>query len=539
MNISKRKRYLLYFSTTVVLFLVFLATRIWRNHIIPNGLHVDEAALAYDAWSLANYGVDRHLKSWPVYLINYGGGQNVLYCYILAGLFKLFGYSQGLIRVPAIIFSLLTMVFGMLLVFHSFHRRFVYSLLTAGLIIICPYFIMAGRFGLESSLMAGMSTVFLYCFMCAMENGHYRWYVLAGITGGLVLYTYAIAYLALPLFLLLSFLYALRVKKFSVSRWLCMAIPLGILAFPLLLEQYINAFDLEEMRLGIFTITKLQGYRISEIGLPGWKNFTEVLNSIFIGDNLAYNSIPGYPNLYYVTIPLALIGLLHNLLRWGKSLKNRDFFSGVYPLFWFLAMLFVMSCVTGTNTNKVNGIFFTVVYLAVDGIYVLWRMGKCKHITLRFDRESGCETVELHKMGWCRPAAAVCLVLYAAGFLRFGVYYYLGGYSADYPTLPFFDITVSDAVEFLEEHPEYRHERTYMAQEPVYFAASHPFSPYDLMLYTDERLLMGYYYCGALTQPEDGCNYIVSDKYADYAQLLRSLGYTEVRYQCYSLFYQK
>ncbi len=184
MNISKRKKYIIYFSATFVFFLIFFVTRIWRNHIIPNGLHVDEAAIAYDAWSLANYGVDRHLDSWPVYLINYGGGQNVLYCYILAGLFKLFGYSQGLIRVPAIIFSLLTMVFGMLLVFHSFHHRFVYSLLTAGLIIICPYFIMASRFGLESSLMAGMSTVFLYCFMCAMESGHCKWYILAGITGG-------------------------------------------------------------------------------------------------------------------------------------------------------------------------------------------------------------------------------------------------------------------------------------------------------------------------------------------------------------------
>ncbi len=359
-----------------------------------------------------------------------------------------------------------------------------------------------------------------------------------GNYGGVMLYTYAIAYLALPLFLLLSFLYALRVKKFSLSRWSCMAVPLGILAFPLLLEQYINAFNLEEMHLGIFTITKLDEYRVAEIGLPGWENFTESLNSIFIGDRFPYNSIPGYPNLYYITIPLALTGLLHHLRRLWKSLKNRDLLSGVYPLFWFLVMLFTMSCVTVPNTNKVNGIFFAVVYLAVDGIYVLWRMGECKHITLRFDRENGCETVEFHKAKWCRPAAAVCLALYAAGFLRFGIYYYLGGYSADYPTPLLFDITVSDAVEFLEEHPEYRHERTYMAQSPVYFAASYPFSPYDLKLYTEGNLLLDYYYCGGLMSPEDGCNYIVSDQYADYAQLLRDLGYTEIRYQWYSLFYQ-
>ena len=39
---------------------------------VPFGLHVDEAGMAYDAFSFANWGVDRYLNSYPVYLINYG-----------------------------------------------------------------------------------------------------------------------------------------------------------------------------------------------------------------------------------------------------------------------------------------------------------------------------------------------------------------------------------------------------------------------------------------------------------------------------------
>lgn len=77
---------------------------------------MDEAATAYSAWCLANYGVDRYLKSWPVYLLNFDGGQSIMYGYLLAGLFKLFGYHVFLIRLPGIFFSFLNWLFGMLIV---------------------------------------------------------------------------------------------------------------------------------------------------------------------------------------------------------------------------------------------------------------------------------------------------------------------------------------------------------------------------------------------------------------------------------------
>ena len=103
---NKKKRYF-YFLALFFIFGSFLLTRFWKNLIIPNGFHIDEAAVAYDAWSLANFGIDRNLKSWPVYLINFGTGQNVLYCYVLALLYKIFGFSQWMIRVPAVLFLFL------------------------------------------------------------------------------------------------------------------------------------------------------------------------------------------------------------------------------------------------------------------------------------------------------------------------------------------------------------------------------------------------------------------------------------------------
>ena len=57
-------------------------------------------------------------------------------------------------------------------------------------------------------------------------------------------------------------------------------------------------------------MTKLFGYRNSEIRHFNWQNLCTVLSKVFLGDWewMFYNSIPGIPNLYYVTIPLVLCG---------------------------------------------------------------------------------------------------------------------------------------------------------------------------------------------------------------------------------------
>ena len=60
---------------------------------IPGGINVDEMGMGYDAWCLAHFGVDRYLKEYPIYLMNFGGGQSALYAYLCATLFRLFGLS--------------------------------------------------------------------------------------------------------------------------------------------------------------------------------------------------------------------------------------------------------------------------------------------------------------------------------------------------------------------------------------------------------------------------------------------------------------
>ena len=65
----------------VFLVIIFISV-IYKFGEFPKWIHVDEAGMAYDAYCIANYGVDRYLNSYPVYLQNFGGGQSALACYI-------------------------------------------------------------------------------------------------------------------------------------------------------------------------------------------------------------------------------------------------------------------------------------------------------------------------------------------------------------------------------------------------------------------------------------------------------------------------
>ena len=76
--------------------LLFLGTRLFRLDKAPftgYGMHFDEMSAAYDAWCIQGWGVDRHLTRFPVYFMNTGPGQNALYIYLAAILFKLFGFT--------------------------------------------------------------------------------------------------------------------------------------------------------------------------------------------------------------------------------------------------------------------------------------------------------------------------------------------------------------------------------------------------------------------------------------------------------------
>ena len=99
------------YSIWGILIFVCIIMHVYRIGDLPYGIQCDEMGMGYDAWCLANYGTDRYLNSFPVYLINFSGGQSALYAYLCAPFVYFFGFSATVFRIPIVICSFVTIFF--------------------------------------------------------------------------------------------------------------------------------------------------------------------------------------------------------------------------------------------------------------------------------------------------------------------------------------------------------------------------------------------------------------------------------------------
>lgn len=347
-----------------ILFLIILAlgifVRIYKVYENPSGIHVDEAGMFVDANMLVKYGTDRYGTSFPIYFTNFGGGQSIMYGYIVAALIKIFGCTQLLIRVPSLTFGILLIIIGYLIAREFLNTK--ESLLVMAIISFCPYFIQASRIGLDCNLFLPMFTLSLYILIKAIKKQKNLLFLISGITYGFCLYTYAVSYLIVPFFLLLCTIYLIINKQINYKNILYLSIPLFLIALPLILFILVNYNILNEFKLIIFDIKKLPHFRTAEIG---FKNILDnILMIIYLlgYDFLNYNAIKYFGTIYYCLVPFFIIGLV-------RSYKNiKKFKLENLILISFFSCYIQLLLVHDININKSNAIFFSIAYITAYGI---------------------------------------------------------------------------------------------------------------------------------------------------------------------------
>lgn len=361
--------------------LIVLFMHLYKLTKVPYGLNVDEAAAAYEALNIANYGVDRWLNRYPVYFTNYGDGQNALYIYATAVLVKLFGMSKIVIRATIAIAALAGGAAGYLYVCRETKKPMIANmfLLLYG---ILPVFTTMQRFGLESHLMLSMAMISIWCVAVAMEESNWKYYLLAGIVCGVTLYTYALAYIVVPIFAVLCCAYMLRLRELDIKKAVAFVVPLCVFAFPLILVQAVNYFDLPQMMLGPFTITKLNSYRLAEVSSANvWQKIGSMLKQCFIYGEHAYNSPREYGTMYYVSIPFILVGFGVALKDSVVGFKNKAKSYSFPMVAWTIGELVMGATLSNPNNTRMNGIFMPMLYFLVKGI--VWCYEKIRSIKLQ------------------------------------------------------------------------------------------------------------------------------------------------------------
>ena len=117
-------------------------------------------------------------------------------------------------------------------------------------------------------------------------------YVIAGLLFGVTLYSYAISYIAIPIFLLIMLSYSIKKKLVKTKEIIVFTIPLIIFAIPLILVQMVQKGWINEIH-SFITIPKLFRYRIGELDITKfWSNWGTLKCGLFY-DSSTFNSIKG------------------------------------------------------------------------------------------------------------------------------------------------------------------------------------------------------------------------------------------------------
>lgn len=356
---NKVIKYLYMFFSILYIFIL-----LYKLGMVPKGIHIDEAGMMYDAYNISKYGVDRYLYHNPVYLINFGGGQNALYTYLASLLFRVLPINNFVMRLPAVILSLISSVFLVGLI--KKQKGEVPGLISLIMLCILPFSIMHSRWGLESYLFFPMLIISFYFYLKATDTKKNRYFLLAGILFGITLYTYAISYLVLPLFLGITIIYALIHKKIKISNVLCLSIPLFILALPLMLMILINKGIIPEIKTNYFSIPKMLFYRGGEFSLKNILDNWDIFGIILWNDGWIYNSNKAFGTMYYMSIPFIIYGLVISI---KNVLYNKEIDIDFLINILFLSCFIVGLILSEPNVNKLNAIYFPLIYYLVLGIY--------------------------------------------------------------------------------------------------------------------------------------------------------------------------
>lgn len=509
--IKNKEKYIWWvFTGLAVCITVFM--HVYKICDIPFGLNVDEAGAAYDALNIARYGVDRWLNSYPVYFTNYGDGQNALYIYMTAVLIKLFGVSKLVIRASIVFAAFAGAYYGFKYCTYAWKDRHVdiVFLLLYG---ILPVFTMTQRFGLESHLMLAAGIVSVYFLARAMESGQIRYYLGAGIVCGVTLYTYALAYIVLPICLFALFLYGIRLKSFNWKRVMAFAIPLGILATPLILVQLVNLLDLPAFRVGPFTITKFITYRADEVGaIDFWQNLKNVLFNTLFYDNRTYNSTSLFGNMYYISIPFIAIGFVKAIVETISSIKKKEFHYSVPMLTWLLGQMVIGMMLTAPSTpnnTRMIGIFGCLLYFLVNGLVAIWEL--------------------MQSRKWLqRGYAGMVGVAYLVCFSCFANWYFTDFSSEAYPYNWLFFESYEDLGDFVEEHEgeEFLERATAYPFNYVYYLLEFEVNPYEFNLPVNGKEMYGKHDINEYFENVDyRYNYVAYTKDTSSQQLLENMGY--------------
>jgi 4-amino-4-deoxy-L-arabinose transferase-like glycosyltransferase len=282
------------------------------------GFFVDEASIAYNAYTISQSGVDEYGQLFPLYFRAFGEYKNPVAIYLLAAIFRFTGPSVFAARMLSAVAGLIAALLLGLLAARITRLRWA-GLLVFVVALVTPWMFEISRLVFEVSFFPALLSGFLLLLYEASRREEWSWRIAAPLAFllGLMTYTYSIGRLLAPLFALgLVFFFTRRRWRGVVLVWVLF----GVTLLPLAVFTLRNPGALSE-RYKFVTYVK-PGDTHTQIALRFVKNYVGNFSPrswLIKGDPEPRHHLPGMGSLLFGMVLLALVGFFVVLIRHRKE----------------------------------------------------------------------------------------------------------------------------------------------------------------------------------------------------------------------------
>jgi hypothetical protein len=162
----------------------------------PPGLYVDESSIAYNAWTIAHFGVDEHGVHLPLFFEAFGEYKNPIYVYSVAALARFLPLTATVERLPAALFGLAVVAFLTGAAWRLTGSR-VLTFATLLLTALTPWLVIESRVGFETISWVALLSGALWCLSSRVPTP--RQFGWAGVFLGFAIFGYTTARLEVGL----------------------------------------------------------------------------------------------------------------------------------------------------------------------------------------------------------------------------------------------------------------------------------------------------------------------------------------------------
>lgn len=380
----------IYITLIILIFIMAIAIRVINYPNAISDINCDEAMTVINAQAIAENGTDIYGTSYSVYFESWlYSGQSAFATYIIALFIKLFGFSTAIVRLPIMLFSLLGIIFTLLLIDKIFNNKLL-NLIILILLAINPWHILQSQWTLDCNFFPHILVIAIYCLLVGIEENKKIVLYISMFLFAITLYAYGIALYLIPIFLLIMAIYLLIKRKITIKELLLCVLIFLIIGTPIILMTIVNFFDLQDIHIGKLTIQNFQYVTRNNDMLIFSDNKLETLynNIMSLGDVLLYqsdgqiwNSFPKYGTIYLISLPIVIFGIISILIGYIKNKITEENLTGLVSLIaWTIISLACGILINDININRINVMWYILIIWNAIGIYQAIKLIKYKAI---------------------------------------------------------------------------------------------------------------------------------------------------------------